>query len=391
MGAGAAALACMSNSGDAPDDTPASASATAAPESTPTPTPSPTPGATVSLEEMIGQMLMVGFRGFTLDPQAPIHGEISSGRVGNTVYFDYDLPSSGSDGRNIRSPDQVAALSRSIQSLSGVTQLIAADQEGGLVARLKPRWGFPDTLSAEELGNLKDLDQTRERAASMAATLAAAGINLNLAPVVDVNVNPRNPVIGAVERSFSADPEVVAQQALAFIEGHHERGVLTTMKHFPGHGSSEADSHLGFVDVTATWSDKELIPFQRVIEAGKADAVMTAHIFNSNLDETYPATLSKKTITGVLRERLGFDGVIVTDDMQMGAIRNFYSFEESIEVAIEAGADIIAIANNGETYLPAVGDNAFRTILAAVQAGRISEERIQQSYLRIMRLKARLV
>ena len=142
--------------------------------------------------------------------------------------------------------------------------------------------------------------------------------------------------------------------------------------------------------MSSTWSQKELIPFQRVIEAGSADAVMTAHIFNSNLDPKYPATLSKATITGVLRDQLGFEGVVLTDDMQMGAIRNYYSFNDSLEAAINAGADVISLSNNGDTYNPTVGDDAFNAILDAVHAGRITEERIHDSYQRIMKLKARL-
>src|SRR5690606_10098573 len=168
----------------------------------------------------------------------------------------------------------------------------------------------------------------------MAATLAEAGINLNLAPVVDVNVNPDNPVIGQLERSFSGDPDVVTEQAKAFIEAHHEHGVLCTLKHFPGHGSSEADSHLGFVDVTNLWSRQELEPFRNLIDAGLADAIMTAHIFNANWDSEHPATLSRAVITGILREELGYDGVVITDDMQMGAIRDFYGFEAAVVMSV---------------------------------------------------------
>lgn len=337
---------------------------------------------------MIGQMLMIGFRGLTLSQQEPIYAEIQSGRCGNVVLFSYDVPND-SPVRNIESTQQLTALNRSLQQLAPGRLLIAADQEGGLVARLRPSNGFPATLSHEELAALNDLGQTRSRAADMASTLLANGINLNLAPVVDVNVNPENPVIGGIERSFSADPEVVARQAAAFIDGHHDRGVLTTLKHFPGHGSSEDDSHLGFVDVTQTWSRQELLPYQRLIQAGKVDAVMTAHIFNETLDDRYPATLSQPTITGILRNELRFDGVIITDDMQMGAIRDHYGFEESVELAVQAGCDMIAIANNS-IYDPNVSRRAFDVIRQAVQAGRISQARIEESHQRILRLKQRL-
>jgi beta-N-acetylhexosaminidase len=387
-GLGVATLACLGDDDSAPPSTIAEPDATATVARTSEPQPSPQPPE--SLETMIGQMLMLGFRGGTLERSEPVHTEIGAGRAGNVVLFDYDIPSNGVSTRNVQSPTQLKALTSQVQSLSEVPQLIATDQEGGLVARLKPAHGFPATLSAQEVGGWKDLARSRDYARAMATMLADAGVNLNLAPVVDVNVNPANPIIGDLGRSFSSDPEEVASQARVFIEAHHEKGVLCTLKHFPGHGSSVADSHRGFVDVTNTWTEAELIPFQRTIQAGLADAVMTAHIFNAKLDPTYPATLSKPTITGLLRERLGYDGVVITDDMLMGAIANYYTFEQGVEAAILAGADIIAISQNQGSYQPESGNKAFASILAAVQAGRIPESRIRESYERVMRLKARL-
>jgi beta-N-acetylhexosaminidase len=267
--------------------------------------------------------------------------------------------------------------------------LISVDQEGGQVARLRPDKGFPETVSPLFLGNRNDLDLTYRYASGMAEAMAAAGINLNLAPVVDVNVNPSNPAIGLHERSFSADPEVVAQQALTFIQAHHDSGVLCTLKHFAGHGSSTADSHLGFVDVTTTWTESELIPFQRVIEAGQADAIMTAHIFNANIDPTYPGTLSEATINGLLRTQLGYDGVVITDDMQMGAISQYFGFDRAIELAIFAGSDIISVANT-LSYDPNAAQRTFDAVMAAVARGSVTEDRIDQSYRRILLLKTRL-
>ena len=346
------------------------------------------PSSVASLDEKIGELLMVGFRGFSVPEKEPMHALIKGGRLANTVLFDHDVDG-GRGARNVRSPAQLAALCAELQALAPGKMLIAADQEGGLVARLKPAYGFPPALSHEDLGSRRDPAFTREYAAEMAKTLATAGINLNLAPVVDVNLNPDNPVIGSLGRSFSADPQAVAAQALAFVEGHHQHGVLTTLKHFPGHGSSRADSHLGFVDVTGSWSRDELIPYRRVIEAGQADAIMTAHVFNAKLDPTYPATLSRSILTGILRQDLGFDGVIITDDMQMAAIGDFYGFAAAIELALNAGADIIAIANN-LAYDPEIGVRAFNAIKSGVEAGRISRPRIDQSYERVARLKQRL-
>ena len=355
----------------------------------PTPLPSPTPLPAATLEQKIGQMILMGFRGFNVTSGPSIFDDIAAGRVGGVVLFDYD-PITAMPGRNIQSPQQLAKLTADLQSLTPRRRLlITTDQEGGLVSRLKPSNGFPATLSAEELGALNNLDTTRTRASEMASTLAAAGINLNLAPVVDVNVNPNNPIIGAVERSFSADPMTVARQATAFIDGHHRQRVLTTLKHFPGHGSSRADSHLGFVDVSDTWTEAELIPYREIIRSGNADVVMTAHIFNTNLDPEYPATLSKRTITGILREQLGFGGVIMTDDMMMGAIANFYDFEDSVVAAVEAGADIVSVANS-ITYSSDMSARTFEALRQAVVSGRLTEQRIDQSYQRIVKLKERL-
>jgi beta-N-acetylhexosaminidase len=393
--AGAGLIACdgFSDSPGATGTAPAppnSATPPALPTSTagpPTPVPTPVPTAPPApLASMIGQMLLVGFRGLAVPEDDPLAQAIASGRLGNVVLFESD----GAGGlRNVESPAQVAALDASLQSYAPSPMLIAADEEGGKVARLDPRHGFPETVSEEYLGNRDDTALTAQYAGSMATVLSQAGINLNLAPVVDLNVNPANPVIGSLGRSFSADPDVVTRQALAFIDAHHAQGVLCTLKHFPGHGSSTADSHLGFVDVTGTWSRTELEPFRRIIAAGKADAIMTAHIFNATLDPDYPATLSRATIEGVLRGELGYDGVVLTDDMQMGAISQYYGFDQAIERAINAGADIISIANT-TVYQTAANERAFAAIDGAVAAGRIPASRIEQSYARIMRLKQRL-
>jgi beta-N-acetylhexosaminidase len=389
----AAAVAACTESGDRGQSTftPAPRSPlpaiTPSPAASATPLASPTPG--VTLETKIGQMLMVGFRGLTIDATDPFGAAVAAGRVGHVVLFDTDVPS-GSDVRNIQDPAQLTALTAQLQTLGPGLMFIAADEEGGKVARLDERHGFPATVSEEYLGQQDDEELTARYATSMATALATAGVNLNLAPVVDLNVNPDNPVIGSLGRSFSADPAVVARQALAFIDAHHAQTVLCTLKHFPGHGSSTADSHIGFVDVTSTWSRTELEPFRQIIAAGKADVVMTAHIFNATLDADYPATLSRKTIDGILRGELGYQGVVMTDDMQMGAIRDQYGFEQAVELAVNAGADIVSIANN-TIYEADVHERAFNVIAQGVQAGRIAPARIDESYGRITALKRRLV
>ncbi|MCL4859063.1 MAG: glycoside hydrolase family 3, partial [Caldilineaceae bacterium] len=284
------------------------------------------------------------------------------------------------------SPEQVQALVASLQSLAEIPLLVAIDQEGGIISRLRERYGFPPTRSHQALGELNDLAATRQHAGDMAHTLAGLGINLNLAPVVDLNVNPSNPIIAAYERSFGADPQQVTEQARAFIEAHHAAGVRCTLKHFPGHGSSTTDSHEGFVDVTQTWTRQELAPYQALVEAGLADAVMTAHVFNAHLDPEYPATLSHATITGLLRIELGYDGVVISDDMQMAAIRAHYGYETAIQKTIEAGVDLIAIGNN-LVYEEDIVTRTVSLITRLVESGVLSEARIDESYRRIQRLK----
>jgi beta-N-acetylhexosaminidase len=357
----------------------------------PTSTPAALTPSAPSLDQMLAQMIMVGFRGVTVASAAPIVADISQRRVGSVVLFSYDAAQQSSL-RNVESPAQVARLTAGLQALAQGAALppllIAADQEGGMVARLDETHGFPPTLSAQALGERNDPAFTYAQAEAMAKTLAAAGINHNLAPVVDINSNPDNPVISALGRSFSADPAVVTAQAHAFIAAHHAHGVTTTLKHFPGHGSSQADSHLGLVDVSATWQRSELDPYRTLIAAGIVDTVMTAHVFNTRLDPTYPATLSQATITGLLRDELGFDGVVITDDMNMQAITSHYGLEQAAVLAVQAGADLLAYGNN-LVYDPQVAQRAISALAAAVTRSELTKERIDGSYQRLLRLKAK--
>ncbi len=337
---------------------------------------------------LAGQLVMVGFRGLEPDENAPIAEQVREGLVGGVVLFTRDV-ALGSPVRNVESPDQVRRLTDFLQSQASVPLLIAVDQEGGRVARLGPNHGFPETVSAQELGELQDLAATREAARALGETLARAGCNLNLAPVVDVNLNPENPVIGQLGRSFSADPEETARQGLAFVRGLRDAGILSSLKHFPGHGSAWNDSHLGLADVTETWSESELLPFSRIIASGEADTVMTAHVFNARLDAQHPATLSHPVINGILRRQLGFDGVVISDDMQMKAITESYGLEQAVTLAVNAGVDILLFGNNlgYDSQLPRkVSD----ILLRKVESGEIPLERIQQSHARIMRLKEKL-
>lgn len=342
--------------------------------------------AAPSLEVKIGQMLMLGFQGATIGADQSILDALRTLHVGSVVLFDVDLSTRRARPRNIVSPEQVAQLTADLQALATLPLLISIDQEGGIINRLKPKYGFPPTLSHAALGERNDLEFTREQAGVIAQALVDAGINLNLAPVVDVRINPNSPIIARVERSFSADPQIVAAQAEAYIDAHHAHGVKCTLKHFPGHGSAVTDTHLGFTDVTKTWSRAELLPYQTLIGQGKVDAVMTAHIFNRNLDPDLPATLSPAVISGLLRQELGFDGVVISDDIQMRGITDLFKVEKAIELAIVAGVDMIAVANN-LTYSGTIADRFVTTVKRMLDAGVIDEARIEQSYQRVMRLK----
>ncbi len=340
------------------------------------------------LSQLIGQMLMVGFRGLEVDEDSPIIQDIQKGRVGGVIIFDYDLALK-SPIRNVQSPEQLKRLIKDLQGATEDTLLVAVDQEGGKVVRLKERYGFPPSQSQAWLGDQNDRALTAEYALRTASTLFEMGINVNLAPVVDLNVNPDNPVIGKLERSFSSDPDIVAQHSRQVIKGHRQKQVLTALKHFPGHGSSTRDSHQGFTDVTDTWSRIELEPYEMLFEYPAVDMVMTAHVFNARLDPEWPATLSLRVLNDLLRQELGYEGVIISDDMQMGAIREEYGLETAIERAILAGVDILIFGNN-LVYEQDIAQKAKEIILGLIRQGRIAESNIQESWDRIDRLKQNL-
>lgn len=340
-----------------------------------------------SLAVKIGQMLMIGFRGLSITEAPGIAVDIRKRHIGGVVLFDYDVPTK-SPVRNISSPEQLSKLTLELTGLSEIPLLIAIDQEGGKVNRLKSSKGFPPSVSAAHLGALDNRDSTTRAALGTAATLKKMHIPMNLAPVVDLNVNPDNPVIGKLGRSFSANPKIVTRHATLTANALRQEGVIPTLKHFPGHGSSSTDTHKDFTDVTESWKQEELDPYRTMIAAGYNDAVMTAHVFNAKLDSLYPATLSKKVLDGILRNKLGFRGVIVSDDMQMKAISDHYGLEEAIRLALDAGVDILLFGNN-TAYDPDITEKATKIIHKLVKNGTLDKSRIDRSYRRIMALKER--
>lgn len=335
-------------------------------------------------------MLMVGFKGDSVTEDCDAARYVRDLKVGAIVLFDIDMTGSATIGsRNITSKERLTHMTSQLQAWADYPLLIATDQEGGKVARLKPQYGFLPTVTAEYLGTVDNEDTTRYYASRLAREMAESGVNVNLAPVVDV-LNHDCAAVGHYLRCFSVDTEVITRHAGWFIEENHRQGVLCTLKHFPGHGNAIDDTHYGFVDVTNGWTPQELEPFQRLIDAGQADLIMTAHLFNRNIDEEYPATLSAKTINGLLRGQMGFDGVVVTDDLYMQAIRNNYSIPTALELAINAGADLICVGNNISTGFEA--DRPFTLvdmIVNSVKEGRIPWQRLKESYNRVKKLGVR--
>ncbi|MEU0377050.1 glycoside hydrolase family 3 N-terminal domain-containing protein [Streptomyces cyaneofuscatus] len=348
--------------------------------------------AGMSLEEKVGQLFVMRVYGHSAtDPdQADIDANlkeigvrtaaelVSTYHVGGIIYFAW--------AHNTRDPHQIAALSNGIQQAalgerSRVPLLISTDQEHGIVCRV----GEPATLlpGAMALGAGGSRSDTRRAAWIAGAELAALGISQNYAPDADVNVNPANPVIGV--RSFGSDPQAVAELVAAQVKGYQGAGVAATAKHFPGHGDTSTDSHTGLPVIEHTrqeWEELDAPPFRAAIRA-RIDSIMTAHIVVPALDPSEdPATLSHPILTGILREELGYDGVVVTDSLGMEGVRTKYGDDRVPVLALLAGVDQLLNPPNLSV--------AWNAVLEAVRGGEISEARVDESILRILRLKTRL-
>ncbi|NLZ18322.1 MAG: beta-N-acetylhexosaminidase [Desulfobulbaceae bacterium] len=332
----------------------------------------------------LGQLFVLGFRGEELRPGHWLHHALQHKNLGGVVLFDRNVDGSI---QNISSPVQLRRLTADLQNAAGGGLLIAVDQEGGKVCRLKATAGFCAQPAARDLGN-QGLEASKNAASSCAKMLKSCGINLNFAPVVDLDYASPSPIIGRYGRSFGTDPENVYQHALAWIKAHHAQGVACCLKHFPGHGSARSDTHHGFVDASATWQPQELEPYRRLIAAGFEDAIMTAHLVLRQLDACgLPATLSRPILTGLLRQELGFQGVVCTDDLQMGAIRQGWSYKEAVQKALLAGADMLVIGNNLVDQPDALQEGVA-AIEELLVTGQVKEERILASVKRIERLRA---
>ena len=334
-----------------------------------------------SLDMMVGQMIMIGVPSDEENlPQ--LYREVEESHLGGVILYE----------KNIPKKDSYRGLKKLIwemQRHATIPLLVAIDQEGGYVNRLKEKYGFPPSVSAQYMGK-EGMDTTIFYSEIAAATMAGLGINVNFAPVVDLATNPDNPIIARYERAYATTGDSVSYYADMVMKTQERFGVISVLKHFPGHGSSRSDTHLGVADVTPYWVNDEFKPYQELIGRGEVPAVMTAHIVNKTLDqEGVPATLSKPIVRGLLRDSLNFAGVIFSDDMQMHAIAKYYGLKEAIKLSIQAGIDILIFSNNIVNSEERTVETVRRIIKGLIVEGEIPEERIKRSYRRIIDLKNR--
>ena len=327
------------------------------------------------VSKMAGQLLVIGFPGKSAGDQSAksLAAHIKNGHAGGALFLRH----------NVKSRKNVTALSALMTNASSLS-LNAIDQEGGKVQRLGKKHGFSAIPTAQWVAGNKSVEEARAIYVRAGKELRAAGFNFNMAPSVDIH-DPKNPVIGKYGRSFSTDVERIAAYAGAFVDGFAAAGVACSLKHFPGHGSSRGDSHDGFVNISGTWNNDELVPFQKL--AGKAPLIMSGHLYHKSMSAgKEPITFSRKALTSMLRKQLGYRGVIITDDLDMGAIRKSFKLKDAIIMALAAGNDLLLLSNSLK-YDADLAPKAVNWITSAVKEGRLTKEQIAASHARVMRLK----
>jgi beta-N-acetylhexosaminidase len=336
----------------------------------------------MSIDKKIGQMLMIGFHGNQLTDQNIISltKQIKNGDIGGIIVLGY----------NITSDRQIRELIHHFKSIPSEYPLfISIDQEGGKISRLKSKNGFINYPSQKEVAETKSLSQAYTIYDNMARTLKDIGFNINFAPVVDVNIDIESPVIGKLNRSFSDNPQIVVDYAIQSINAHYDNKIIPCIKHYPGHGSAKTDSHKELSNITNTWQSSELYPYEQLINHHKIDMIMSGHLYNINVDKDYPASLSEKHIKSILRNKLNYNKVIITDDLQMGAIQNNFDLKTSVIQSIKAGNDILLFSNYKK--FTKLDHNLHikikRIINDAVNDNELSTKLIDKSFSRIINLK----
>ena len=335
----------------------------------------------VELKKMIGRMLVIGFPQQSVDKDSQIVKDIKEYNLGGIILFD-KFYNDRSKTKNISSPNQLKKLTQDLKEFSAKPLIISIDQEGGKVSRLKPKYGFNPIPSALAVSKLS-IQEAKGVYKAQSKMIKEHGINTNFAPVLDLSLNQNNRVIVGLERSFGEKSKNVLKYAKIVMDEQKDKNIISVLKHFPGHGSSLGDSHEGFVDITETWSEKELTPYKKLIANKSADMIMTAHVFNKHLDKKHPATLSHNVNTKLLRQKMLFRGVVISDDLQMKAISKHYSLRETTTLAINSGVDILLFGNQLEEYET---KDIISTIFEEVKNGNIPIDRIIESNVRIKNL-----
>lgn len=337
-----------------------------------------------TIEQMAGQMIVIGFAGDSVNDKgvAAARQEIATGGVGGVMFLKV----------NVASKANVTAMNEAFRAAApaGLPPFITLDQEGGSVERLTEAVGFTEIPNAATIAKTIPVTDVRSLFNRQADGIADWGFSVNFAPVVDLAINPDNQIIAKYGRAFAKGANTVTVYAEQVIAAHHDAGLLTALKHYPGHGSSTADSHEGYVDITDTWSDEELSPYRQLIEGGYSDFVMVGHLIDTQVDPSgLPSSLSRVWIDERLRGELGFAGVVITDDLEMGAIRQHFDLEETVVKAVEAGVDVLLFSNTAKPRLTLAAE--VRAILVAkAEADPAFKARIEQSYARIVGLKQRI-
>jgi len=345
--------------------------------------------ASDDIKKLIGNMFMVGFFGTHIDENSQIVKDIKEYHLGGVILFNKN-PTNSKKAKNIKYRNQLKSLTFALQKESDYKLLIAVDQEGGRVQRLSPKNGFSQKYKSASSMVKKSDRYIKNEYSKMAKELKSVGINFNLAPVVDLAINPKNRVIVKLGRSFGKMPEDVVKYSTIFIKEMANKNILTSLKHFPGHGSSLGDTHKGFVDITKTWQDRELEPYQELIDSNMVDSIMVAHVINGVIDKKYPSSLSKKTITNLLRGQFLFNGVVISDDLQMRAISKHYSLKDTIKLSINAGVDILLFGNQLDPTKIVSVKTLVDTVYELYQSNEITLKQIKMANQRIDKLKNRL-
>ncbi len=334
------------------------------------------------------QLLITGFSGFEAPPTSKIASLIKQG-LGGVILFDYDARQKVFE-KNIRSPEQVKSLTNSLRSFAEEAKdnsyfdgklLIMTDEEGGLVSRLKPAYGFTPSLSEQKRGLLPDAEIFNQ-ACVIADNLTTAGINMNAAPCVDIAFSKS--VIAEKERCFCENEVKTANAACLTAKAFLSKGILPVFKHFPGHGSTLTDTHEKLADISDTFEKRELFPYVAGLQNNVMPAVMVGHLWHRKIDAVYPASLSFEAQTRLLRQKIGFQGVIISDDIQMKALRNSYSLEEIVVRFFEAGGDILLLGNN------LMNEEGREEEIFHLIAQHFSTERIEESLQRIKKMKEKI-